>query len=78
MNAIPFLPQSASTFAPGTDALYLMLVAVSGAIALLVFALIVIFPPATGAARLPRAASSRRSSSTNSRSAGRSQLFSPF
>ncbi len=43
MNAIPLLPQQASTFAPGTDALYFTLVAVSGAIALLVFSLIVIF-----------------------------------
>ena len=43
MNGIPLMPQSASTFAPRTDALYLTLLAVSGAIALLVFALIVIF-----------------------------------
>jgi len=43
MNGIPLLPQSASTFAPPTDALYFTLVAVSGVIAFLVFALIVIF-----------------------------------
>ena len=43
VNAFPILPREASTFAPKTDALYFTLVAVSGAIALLVFALIVVF-----------------------------------
>ena len=38
-----FLPRQASTFAPQTDALYLTLLAVSGAIVFLVFALIVVF-----------------------------------
>ena len=77
MNGIPLLPQSASTFAPRTDALYFTLVAVSGAIALLVFALIVIF-----AARYRRGSTAPRGAlppliHTNSRSAGRPQPFSP-
>ena len=40
---ISFLPRQASTFAPQTDALYFTLLGISGAIALLVFALIVVF-----------------------------------
>ena len=40
---ISFLPRQASTFAPQTDALYFTLLAISGAIVLLVFALIVVF-----------------------------------
>ena len=43
MNAIVFMPRSASTLAPKTDAIYLALVAVSVAILFFVFALIVIF-----------------------------------
>ena len=52
MNGIPLLPQSASTFAPRTDALYFTLVAVSGAIALLSLPSSSFLLPATGAARL--------------------------
>ena len=40
---ISFLPRQASTFAPQTDALYFTLLGISGAIVLLVFALIVVF-----------------------------------
>ena len=43
MSAFPIFPREASTFAPKTDALYFTLVAVSGLIALLVFALIIVF-----------------------------------
>ena len=43
MNLIVFMPSSASTLAPKTDALYPALVGVSTAIVILVFALIVIF-----------------------------------
>ena len=42
-RVISFLPRQASTFAPQTDALYLTLLGISGAIVLLVFALIVVF-----------------------------------
>jgi cytochrome c oxidase subunit II len=40
---ISLLPRQASTFAPQTDALYFTLLGISGAIVLLVFALIVVF-----------------------------------
>ena len=43
MNAITFMPQSASTFAPKTDTLYLALTGVSFVIVILVAGLIVIF-----------------------------------
>ncbi|HZZ63206.1 MAG TPA: cytochrome c oxidase subunit II [Roseiarcus sp.] len=43
MNTVLFMPRSASTIAPRTDGLYLALVAISAAILVLVFALIVIF-----------------------------------
>ncbi len=43
MNAIVFMPRSASTLAPKTDAIYLALIGVSAAILFLVFTLIVIF-----------------------------------
>jgi cytochrome c oxidase subunit II len=43
VNPIAFMPRSASTLAPKTDAIYLALVAVSAAILFFVFALIVIF-----------------------------------
>jgi cytochrome c oxidase subunit 2 len=52
-----FMPQSASTIAPATDALYLALLAVSAAIVFLVFALIVFF-----AARYRRGSSAPRGS----------------
>ena len=42
-RVISFLPRQASTFAPQTDALYFTLLGISGAIVLLVFALIVVF-----------------------------------
>ncbi len=55
MNAFPIFPREASSFAPKTDALYFTLVAVSGSIALLVFALIIVF-----AARYRRGSSAPR------------------
>ena len=42
-RVISFLPRQASTFAPQTDALYFTLLGISGAIVILVFALIVVF-----------------------------------
>ena len=75
MNPVVFMPRSASTLAPRTDALYFALVGVSLAIVALVFVLIVIFSCALSpriAAR--RAERCRRSSSTRSRSAGRRDL----
>ena len=43
MSAFPIFPREASSFAPKTDALYFTLVVLSGSIALLVFALIIVF-----------------------------------